>query len=450
MKLRYFLIVCIFYLIMLVSASTLESPHLNVTLHEVSPNRICRGDYSDVTLVVEGVGDPTPLEVVFSIDYSGSMNNSDSTKKRLKATKKFVSSLNPSRDRAGLVAWNNDVIESRLTGLTNNFEVINSMLDMDISEEGIRPMGDTNYDAALSASIDLFESNSNNTNKCIIFLSDGEPKPDASSPYPAYTPPGKPGSQVTRAKENGIEIWTVGFSIGDDGKIILKEIADTTRGGYYSANNLTVEYTFNKIYKNMTSLAGKNVTVKYLAPVDLISSNQDFYFEGDDRVFTWKPVVEDPNGPRDYFYIGDSWTKTFKVSSENQGSFTLGKPGSEVVYTVKNKSWSDIPIEEQIDNRTLLVLPCNETCNESQNCNITKVKYVCIGDDYNINDTNINFGSGTFYNNCSSSPDSDSEPCEKIVCVCVDPACSECTEVVAGNGSKINKINIVQTTIFGS
>ena len=253
----------------------------------------------------------------------------------------MISNLNSSRDRAGFVAWNDDVIESRSIGLTNEFIKMNSFLDEDISKEGISPANGTNYDAALRASIDFFD-NDTNRKKCIIFLSDGDPEPRESSPYSAYTLPGNPGSEVDRAKEHGIEIWTVGYSVGEETKNRLEKIANNTGGRYFSDNNSTAQEVFNRIYMNMTSFAGKDVTIRYLAPANLIYSIQDFYVEEDYNVFNWVPVLNDSSGPRNYFYIGEKWTKTFEVSSENQGYFHLGAHNSKMSYTAQNITGSDI------------------------------------------------------------------------------------------------------------
>jgi len=270
MTIRYFLIVSIFCLSALASGSLFEPPHLEVTLHDVYPSPICtlgsrtqsEDSVSTLTLILEGVGDPVPVEVVFSIDHSGSMLENDSNNKRLIATKKLVSHLDPSRDKAGLVIWNGTVIKSGLIKLTNKFDELNDVLEL--HESDIPARGKTDYDSALRESINLFNTSDENIKRCVIFLSDGVPT--------AYTPPGDPNSQIARAREKGIEIWTVGYTIGQEGEMILSEIANNTNAKYYKANNTDIETVFIEIYKNMTSLAGKNITVEYQAPADLLYS----------------------------------------------------------------------------------------------------------------------------------------------------------------------------------
>lgn len=441
MKSKYYTIISAIYLLILMLGAPLAAAYMNITLHEIFLPLICEGSSSTVILVVEGMGDPIPLDVVFAIDYSGSINDSDRTNGRLEATKKFINYLDPARDRAGLICWNETIIDSRSVDLTNNFNDIISKLDADISGVGVLPSGDTNFDTALNASINMFEKDNGNNKKCIIFLSDGLPEP-----IDRYIPTIDPESQANRAKEEGIEIWTVGFSIDEKGEIILKEIANITDGLYYPAINLTVEDVFVNIYRNMTRLAGEDVTIRYLTPSNLSYSIQDFDIEGNNKEFTWKPMVEDSSGPRNYFYIGEKWIKTFKVSSENHGIFTLGVPDSKMSYTVQNVTGNNIKIEEPIEEKMLLVVPCEE----NQSCNITKVKYIYFGDSYNITGTNLIFGNGSIYYNCTPSPGPDGEPSKKIVCECSSATCPECASAPSDDASKVNNINIVQNAIFGS
>ncbi|WP_187287801.1 vWA domain-containing protein [Methanothrix harundinacea] len=197
----------------ILSGSALVEPYLRVD-HEVTTPICVQGsegapDYarrSTVTITLEGLGDPTPVEVVFAIDYSNTMKISDPKNARLVATKEFIKNLNKSSDRAGLVYWNNSIIESRVVNLTSEFDEIIAKLDKDISGRGVSPEGFTDFNRALNASIDMFSNKSKNTKKCIIFLSDGEPKPQWIPSI--YTPPDGESSPVNRAKDAGIQIWT--------------------------------------------------------------------------------------------------------------------------------------------------------------------------------------------------------------------------------------------------
>ena len=440
MRFGCFLIANIICLSTLAYASPFVPPHLNVTLHEVYPSPICtlssaktpEDAVSTATLVVEGVGDPIPVEVVLSIDSSASMNRTDPDKKRLKAAKGFLEVLDSGRDKAGLVIWSLEVKASE--NLTNNFDVLYETID------NVEPKGGTDIYVGLKEAIDTVLNGSSGVKKCVVFLSDGTSDADES-----YHELKNFSEEVDRAKNAGIEIWTVGFPVDPVGEVNLKEIANTTGGEYHPANNFNVENVFLEIYRNMTSLAGKDITVEYLAPADLLYSIDYDHIEGANKVFVWNP--------RD-LYVGDKWIKTFKVSSENPGWFTLGKsPGSAVSYTMFDRKHGYIPIEE----RTLQVIPCDEDSDYSiikfRDIYGTNINVGSGSIDNEIEGENISFGSGSICSKCNNNnttPDPDGEPCEKVICVCVNATCPECAEVMADNGSKVNNINIVQTTIFGS
>lgn len=447
MILRLF-IISVLCLSGLAFASSLVPPHLNVTHHEVSPGLICTvgsgiPSESIVNLTIQGSGDPRPVQVVLSIDSSFSMGRRDRNNTRLDAARSFIGVLDSKTDTVGLVVWSSDV--NIKVPLTNDFELVNETI------KRITPLGPTDLYYGLQPAIDMLKKESDGLQKHIILLTDGTN--NATDPKD-YLP------EVYRAKEAGIQIWTVGFPVDEEGVIVLKNIKNITGGEYHPADSVTVEDVFIKIYRNMTRLASEDVTVEYHAPADLIYSINHDHIEGDNKVFIWKPLVYDPSGPRNYFYIGETNSTTFKVSSENPGLFTLGNPGSKMIYTTQDKTGNDVQIEEPVEYRPLRVIDCDEDLDYNK----IKTRDNYIGNSYNISGTNINvgsgsidndiegedinFGSGLFCNNCSAtSPCPDGEPCEKMVCICLDP---ECAEVIAGNGSKINNINIIQTTIFGS
>jgi hypothetical protein len=437
-KMRFiYIIVIAFWLFCFASVSALMSPHLEVEHKIMTPicslgsGAIPDHEKSVVTLTLKPVGDPIPLEVVFAIDYSESMIEADQNKDRLKATKKFVEILNSTNgDKAGLVYWNYGTMDSRQIPPTDNLSFIISILDKDISENLVTPVLGTDFNGGLNASINMFEDYESGMKKCILFLSDGDPVYE-----PFYSK-----SVLDPAKGAGIQIWTVGLSIDqEDEATILKEISRTTGGKYYNATNLTVEEVFIEIYREMTSLAGKDITVEYHAPKDLIYSIKHDRIEGDNKIFVWTP--ED-------LYIGKRpWIESFQVSSKETGFFTLGNaPGSLVSYTTHDLKPEEIPIED----RQLEVIQCCDPCYPI-NFSVINITFEPGSIDIHIEGENFNFGSGSFCNNCTTIPtDPNGEPCERIVCVCADPTRPECAEVVADNGSKINNINIVQTTIFGS
>jgi len=343
---RYSLILSVLFFMTLgfayPAASDINSTNNINATHYLEPNIIWtlgsgRVPYeSDVTLAIDGVGDPIPVEVILAIDYSGTMNNSDPGKKILNAAMSFVGEANSSRDKIGLVFWNDEII--KLENLTNDFAHINNTI---YSMRDIDPKNGTYFDLSLNESIKLLDNDNEHVRKCIIFLSDGKPEMPSSYPKP-YTDPTEPKSPVVRAKKERIEIWTIGFmQNGSEGETILKNMSDFTGGRYNHSDNLSIEGLFCDIYENITKLAGKNVIVRYLAPKDLIYSIPHYSIEGPNKVFIWNAG--------DIFIGGDPWYKTFGVTSEKTGRFILGKnPGSVVNYTMYSGTFRDLAIEERV------------------------------------------------------------------------------------------------------
>ena len=81
---------------------------------------------TQVTLTVQGFGgtltETVPIDVVFSIDSSGSMTTYDPSGLRKTAAKSFVDKLDSSRDQGGVVSWDSGVNFS--FGLTRDFAAL--------------------------------------------------------------------------------------------------------------------------------------------------------------------------------------------------------------------------------------------------------------------------------------------------------------------------------------
>ena len=177
---------------------------------------------------------PVPIDVVFAIDSSGSMKDSDpGVVKREEAVNKFIDEyLDSVKDRAVIVSWDDDIDftcpckEDKKWGsckppkfaiLTNDFEAVKKCME-EVDDEGY-----TNFDVALNASIKLLDDNlppprELPTNRIIVFLTDG-----CTDVYHHST--------AVEAANKGYKIYPVGL-----GREICKEKLldmNTTTGGKY-------------------------------------------------------------------------------------------------------------------------------------------------------------------------------------------------------------------------
>jgi len=204
----------------------------------------------------------TPIDVVFSIDSSPSMKESDKNNLRISAAKSLIDRLDPNTDKAGFITWGREIaLQKRLT---SDFPTLKANFDE------IKLIGGTNLDAGLRGGVELLEENTGilekytnaktnqeeNRTKVIVFLSDGNGH---------YTRSTEPGSLAGLAEAKGYKIFTVGLNINNaTAENDLRDIASATGGVYYPstvAENLNEIY--NKIFQNI-------ITKEYPRDADLI------------------------------------------------------------------------------------------------------------------------------------------------------------------------------------
>lgn len=158
--------------------------------------------------------DLSNVDIVFSIDQSGSMSVNDPKYYRLLATKKFLENLKSDSYRAGISAFESTA--SVKCAITKDKSALNAALDK-MRYDG----GGTNLYNALIGAADMFSDNSRR--KIVIFLTDG----DGGNPIP--------GATDYCVKKN-VVVNTI--ALGSDANTkILERIATLTKGGYFYINN---------------------------------------------------------------------------------------------------------------------------------------------------------------------------------------------------------------------
>ncbi|WP_424357942.1 VWA domain-containing protein [Methanocella sp. MCL-LM] len=154
------------------------------------------------------------VDVMFTIDSSGSMSWNDPNGYRKTAAKNFVGALVPG-DRAGVVDF--DSYASVKQPLTSNFSDVNRSIDrLDAS-------GGTNIGAGVSAANSHLIANGNKSHAWLmILLTDGQ------GSYSSY--------YTQQAKANNITIYTIGLGSSVDSNL-LTQIATQTGGKYFSVSS---------------------------------------------------------------------------------------------------------------------------------------------------------------------------------------------------------------------
>ena len=154
--------------------------------------------------------DLSNVDIVFSIDQSGSMSWNDPDYYRILATKNFLKNLKEDSYRAGILAFTGS--SSVKCKITKD----NKTLD------GMRTCGGgTDLYCAIADAVDMFKDNSRR--KVIVLLTDG----DGGNPIPKAT---------DKCVKNNVVVNTV--ALGSDANTnILEKIATYTKGGYFYINN---------------------------------------------------------------------------------------------------------------------------------------------------------------------------------------------------------------------
>ena len=160
------------------------------------------------------------IDMVFSIDFSGSMDDNDPNDIRLLVTKEFIAKLRDT-DRAAIVTFSDSA--EIIAPLNTNKQELNDTID-NISGSG-SGCGGTNCTDGIRKALDAL-ADSTAKYKYIVFLTDGEDSGFKNNL----------DSLAAEAKQKNIVIHTVGL-VGSGGVDVesLQSIADKTHGRYFLA-----------------------------------------------------------------------------------------------------------------------------------------------------------------------------------------------------------------------
>lgn len=189
-----------------------------------------------------------PVDVVFAIDSSGSMDDSDPHGLRRTVSVDFIDDkMDASKDRVGVVSWDHKVDFS--VPLSSNFDDVKSKIQEIDSEGG------TYIDKGLDEAIRLLEESKNpdpNAKRIIVFLTDGE------------------GGYTSRPIK--YPVYTIGLKVSDRGREILEQIGkEDSKGDYYPAEKAE---ELQRIYDDIAHDVIKK-PVRGIALTDVLQS----YFE---------------------------------------------------------------------------------------------------------------------------------------------------------------------------
>jgi Mg-chelatase subunit ChlD len=284
-------------------------------------------DFEDQTIYRQ------PLDVVFVIDESGSMNDyaASGDKKYIEARKSvrtFLGELNESRDRAAIVGFEAETDKPRgkirfhLTDgnyFSNDFDQINTST---LNE--IQPRGGTSINGGMREGSTLLDLKSNDSRKkVVIVLTDGKNDVDSSPGGSGDYTYSFNGGTITmdeasvywadQAAENGADVYTVGFasSASAVNSTVLKNMTYSSDGRYYFADNGTsLKDVFKDIAREVTSTeaiarppVSVNVTTANSSFYPQISGNTSYVANGTGTNNSEVLNVNDPTAPEFSFAL---------------------------------------------------------------------------------------------------------------------------------------------------
>jgi len=162
------------------------------------------------------------LAMSFVIDRSKSMDWNDSGYLRTQLTKNFIDKLDESNDVGSVISF--IAVSEVLTELTNDKTILKNAVDTITNDSGINSNSGTNGSAGIKSALDQLKADTEDHNKYIVFMTDGE---DNRRSY-SYD------SLINEANDNGVTIYTIGLGSVDDST--LKKVAKNTGGKYYYAS----------------------------------------------------------------------------------------------------------------------------------------------------------------------------------------------------------------------
>lgn len=273
-----------------------------------------------VTISIKGFGGISEkisaVDVVFSIDGSGSMEQNDPDNLRIAAAKSFIDSLNPQQDAAGIISWSSKL--DLQDGLSSDFSSLKSKLD------AVERKAGTNLNIGITGAIEMLDKSSTNTQlnptKSIVLLTDGKGE---------YTKSGMAGSPADEARTKGYKIFPIGLNVvGTDAEIDLKDIANTTGGQYFSAPTAeNLDLVFNQIFQKVTSVtAPSNVRITEVSPSYMVVHENsvsiplsDITQDEEKTVLVWDNISQSVGNMDNNLDQNETFSVQFTVSSSRQG-----------------------------------------------------------------------------------------------------------------------------------
>lgn len=347
----------------------------------ISPQRVLEGETIQITISLTGEGDAShsEVDVVLTLDRSGSMSGSKITDAK-NAAKTFLD-YTDDNDRAGLITFSKNVkIESDLEFMNSTYR---ELLKTEIDSFKEDPAGITNiYEAIVTANDLLLASPRGDVLLVNVLLTDGRHN------YPSLEDEAFE-SLANDTKEEGIIIYTIGLGEDVDSER-LQMFADLTGGEYFFApTSEELEDIFVEIAGKL-AIAGTDITVSETIPYYLSYNNDSSKVpnetsENSDTILEWDVGT---------IWINEVWEVTYSVEageavdtsnliSHTQIKYTTAEGNPVTIHLTPGLVFHDIAIIQ------LVVEPVRVTRGDTIDISATVESKSFVQDTFNV-ETRLN------------------------------------------------------------
>ena len=170
------------------------------------------------------------VNVFFVVDASGSMAEGDRVAIAGEALRTIAASLDPDRDRMGLLQFSVDPIPSSFVPHTRPDSEF-----LDASIERLLPYYGTNVQSALNLGVQLASDAREawpDSDNYVVLISDGVANVEATEPFAILE------TAVDADERNPLRLITIGVGLGQYNDVLLEQLAQYGNGWYYYLNSV--------------------------------------------------------------------------------------------------------------------------------------------------------------------------------------------------------------------